>query len=228
MQVMFLSSPAITALPGGGYEIAFANAADQKLWEIGPDGHPVQAASGPAVDQATSPAIAASPDGSIEIAYHATGTDEKLWYVDPAGNASDTGQSMLISPAIVALPGGGFEIAYEDFEALVSTLIPGDAPQHTSIAPQAEEHPGIAVPIAAPKKVLVPDFLGDNLQDVENTIAGIHLTVGRITQDNRCIDFQGTVLDQDPAGGAEVDEGTPINLLVSSGVDANGKPCILK
>ena len=89
---------------------------------------------------------------------------------------------------------------------------------------------GIAVPLPAPPRtVLVPDFLGQDIGSVRQTISEIGLKVGKITQDNRCIDVKGTVLEQDPAGEATVPQGTPVDLLVSSGVsDDNGDPCIFK
>ena len=122
-------------------------------------------------------------------------------------------------------------MTYEDIEAKVATVIPGDQPQHTGIHMAIADHPGIAVPIPAtvtPGTVTVPNFLGDNLDDVEKVIGEIRLTVGRIDQDNRCIDVKGTVLEQDPIGEARVPRGTPVNLLVSSGLDANGDPCVFK
>lgn len=229
------SSPAITALPGGGYEIAFVNADDNKVWEIGPDGKPVQAAATePEVRDESTPAIAASRDGGVEITFTAAelpqSGDNDLWYIDPAGNGHDTGLSTLpVSPAIVALPGGGFEIAYSDLNGKLTTLIPGGQPQHSNVFAFSDQL-SIAVPLPAPPRtVLVPDFLGQDIGSVRQTISEIGLKVGKITQDNRCIDVKGTVLEQDPAGEATVPQGTPVDLLVSSGVsDDNGDPCIFK
>ena len=61
------TSPAITALPGGGYEMAFQANNTGNLWTVGNSGNTDW---GPAdrMMAGTSPAIAALADGSYEVA----------------------------------------------------------------------------------------------------------------------------------------------------------------
>jgi len=59
------TSPAITALPGGGYEVAF-QAHSGSLWSVGADNH---GDWGQPMKAGTSPAIAGLADGSYQVAY---------------------------------------------------------------------------------------------------------------------------------------------------------------
>ena len=106
------TSPAIVALPGGGYEIAFVNF-DGFLRELGPDGVVRWAANGLGVAPGTSPAIAAAPLGGFEIAFQAL-TEDTLWTVTPDNIGHDTGNPMAAgsSPAVAGLTNGGVEVVF--------------------------------------------------------------------------------------------------------------------
>ncbi|MFI9597836.1 PASTA domain-containing protein [Nonomuraea sp. NPDC052265] len=74
----------------------------------------------------------------------------------------------------------------------------------------------------------VPNVQGFDDGGARNSIAGAGLTVGAVTFDNTCVDVRGTVLFSSPGAGATVARGSAVNLTESSGVDRNGRPCVLK
>ncbi len=112
-QLVTGTSPGIAALPSGGFEIAFANAADGLLWERAPDGTFRMAANGLGVAPGTSPAIAADESGGFEVAFHANG-ENTLWTVTPDNIGHDTRVTMGSgsSPGIAALEVGGYEVVF--------------------------------------------------------------------------------------------------------------------
>ncbi|MGE5485052.1 MAG: Stk1 family PASTA domain-containing Ser/Thr kinase [Ignavibacteriales bacterium] len=67
-----------------------------------------------------------------------------------------------------------------------------------------------------PAAIAVPDFVGTSIQDTVQQLAGLKLAQGTITE-RPSPDPAGIVIGQDPQKGSEVREGTPVNLIVSSG-----------
>src|SRR5579871_3015595 len=102
------TSPAIAALPGGGYEAAF-QANTGHLWVVQ---NGVGQDLGLGMKAGTSPAIAALPGGGYEAAFQAnTG---HLWVVrNGVGQDLGLGMKAGTSPAIAALPRGGYEAAFQ-------------------------------------------------------------------------------------------------------------------
>ena len=101
------TSPSVTALPGGGYEIAFQSSGGQ-LWTVGSAGW---INWGVGLAARTSPSIAALPGGGYEIAFHAAGG--QLWTVGAGGWADwNVGLAAGTSPSISGLARGGFEVAF--------------------------------------------------------------------------------------------------------------------
>jgi alpha-tubulin suppressor-like RCC1 family protein len=79
------------------------------------------------------------------------------------------------------------------------------------------------------KIVTVPNVRGLQKGDAIAAMESVGLLLGTIALDNRCIDRQGTVLDQTPtAGPFALVPGASFNLTVSSGHDAKGRPCVHK
>jgi serine/threonine-protein kinase len=68
----------------------------------------------------------------------------------------------------------------------------------------------------------VPTVIGERQKAAEDLLQEAGLTVGEITKVPAEDETQvpGTVLDQDPAAGTEVEEGTPVNLTVIAPPDA--------
>jgi serine/threonine-protein kinase len=86
-------------------------------------------------------------------------------------------------------------------------------------APGSEVAEGSAVTIvvsAGPGQVQVPDVVGDSRQEAEVTLgqAGLRVAIGQEVPDESPA---GTVIDQDPAGGQEVDPGSTVTLVLSAG-----------
>ncbi|MFD8080028.1 hypothetical protein ACFV3E_46590 [Streptomyces sp. NPDC059718] len=63
------------ALSTGGYEIVFKAASDGLLREMAPAGTVSMVTNGLGIAAHTSPAIAAGPYGTFQIAFHASGVD---------------------------------------------------------------------------------------------------------------------------------------------------------
>lgn len=68
--------------------------------------------------------------------------------------------------------------------------------------------------------VSVPNVVGRSLSDARSRLQDYDLTVGEITYDDDSEEAEGTVLSQDPESGTEVDTGSSVNLVVSSGEGA--------
>lgn len=68
--------------------------------------------------------------------------------------------------------------------------------------------------------VSVPNVVGRSLSDARSRLQDYDLTVGEITYDDDSEEAEGTVLSQDPESGMEVDTGSSVNLVVSSGEGA--------
>ena len=68
--------------------------------------------------------------------------------------------------------------------------------------------------------VSVPNVVGRSLSDARSRLQDYDLTVGEIIYDDDSEEAEGTVLSQDPKSGTEVDTGSSVNLVVSSGEGA--------
>jgi beta-lactam-binding protein with PASTA domain len=65
------------------------------------------------------------------------------------------------------------------------------------------------------EQVAVPDVTGESEANARSEIEGAGLRVGEITGEVSEEAEPGTVVDQDPAGGTEVDEGSAVDLVVT-------------
>jgi hypothetical protein len=104
------TSPAITALPGGGWAAAF-QANTGNLWTVTSDG--AIRDTGQKMLSGTSPAITSQGSKGWTVAFQAN--TSHLWTLNNSGATKDTGYSMLkgTSPAITTLGNGNYEIAYQ-------------------------------------------------------------------------------------------------------------------
>jgi eukaryotic-like serine/threonine-protein kinase len=79
--------------------------------------------------------------------------------------------------------------------------------------------PGTAVNLAvarAPEQVAVPSVIGRSLEDAQAAIEAAGLVLGNV--ESRESDRpQNEVLETDPAGGTEVDQGSTVNVAISAG-----------
>jgi alpha-tubulin suppressor-like RCC1 family protein len=80
-----------------------------------------------------------------------------------------------------------------------------------------------------PQIVTVPNVLSLQKDDAIAAMEAVGLALGNISLDNGCIDIRGTVLTQHPtAGPFALVPGATFHLMVSSGHNAQGKPCIFQ
>ncbi len=102
------TSPSVTTLSGGGYQIAF-QANTGELWTTGARGtHNLRLGMAPG----TSPSITALANGGYQIAFQANTT--RLWVTGSAGT-KDTGLGMLpgTSPSITTVASGQYRVAFQ-------------------------------------------------------------------------------------------------------------------
>ena len=66
-------------------------------------------------------------------------------------------------------------------------------------------------------QVLVPNVVGQPETAAAATLTTVNLTLGTITQELNATVTAGSVIRQTPIGGAFANEGTPVNLVISSG-----------
>ena len=99
-------------------------------------------------------------------------------------------------------------------------LAPGEgAQEQTSFEePEAQEEPQSAPETGeSPQTVEVPSLVGSALPEAEEEIDDAGLARGAVDEISSYAVPMGTVAAQEPAVGVEVDLGSPVNLLVSSG-----------
>jgi serine/threonine-protein kinase len=79
---------------------------------------------------------------------------------------------------------------------------------------------------SGPEQISVPDLGGLGLAEVQQALSGTGLELGR--QDEATSDTipVGAVIEQDPAAGTEVDEGTPVNIVASAGSAVQPVPAV--
>jgi len=70
---------------------------------------------------------------------------------------------------------------------------------------------------SGPQMVTVPNVEGLTQDAATTAITGAKLTVGTITQQASNTVVIGNVISQDPASGSSVAQGSPVNLMISSG-----------
>ncbi len=69
----------------------------------------------------------------------------------------------------------------------------------------------------AVQKVAVPNVIGETLDNAKVDITAKGLTVGQVTQKDDSGKDQGIVLETSPLNGVQLDKGSAVNLVVSSG-----------
>lgn len=75
----------------------------------------------------------------------------------------------------------------------------------------------LALTACAPAKVAVPDLSGSSAAEAEGALTAAKLTKGSITEDYSADNPGGTVFQQNPPAGTEVDEGSAVDFVVSLG-----------
>lgn len=70
----------------------------------------------------------------------------------------------------------------------------------------------------AEKNVELPDFTGSSLSSVRKQLADLNLKQGSVDEETSS-EPKGTIIRQEPAGGAEVMEGSSVDFVVSKGSD---------
>src|ERR1700737_289420 len=71
---------------------------------------------------------------------------------------------------------------------------------------------------SGPQMVTVPNVEGLTQDATTTAITGAKLTVGTVTQQTSNTVAAGKVISQDPANGSSVAQGSPVNLVISSGL----------
>jgi eukaryotic-like serine/threonine-protein kinase len=66
------------------------------------------------------------------------------------------------------------------------------------------------------EQVEVPDLVGDSEDEARSALEDAGLRAGEVTDRENADEELGTVLEQDPAAGGQVDRGSAVNLVVAS------------
>ena len=129
--------------------------------------------------------------------------------------------------AWLALDKLGLKIAtptYETSEEIAKNhVISSTPPKGAMIAPGTE----ISLVVSQGPKVkttIVPTLIGRTQEQAENDLLSANLEVGRVDPVYDETYPEGTVVYQYPATGAEVEEGSTVNLQVSKGPDPDKQP----
>ena len=76
-------------------------------------------------------------------------------------------------------------------------------------------------------QVAVPTLAGQTEAAARTAIEGAGLTVGEVTVEASTTVAEGSVIESDPSAGAQVDEGSAVNLVVSGGPDTIEVPNVV-
>ena len=137
-----------------------------------------------------------------------------MWFYPAIPNVAGQPQPS----AVAAITGVGFAVGEVKTEC--SNNVPAGVVISQDPPAKTKARPGTAVNMvvsAGPCQVQVPNVEGKPQSTAESEIQAAGLTAGNVTQ--RCSDTvpAGSVISQDPAAGTQVNPGTAVNLVVSSG-----------
>jgi len=117
----------------------------------------------------------------------------------PPGSGAMLLDASAVNPTLVVDVSGTYEV-----QLIVNDGTAGSAPDTVTIT-------------ASPRMVEVPEVLGLAQAEAEAAIIAADLAVGTITTENSDTVPEGHVISQDPAAGISVEEGSPVDLVVSLG-----------
>ncbi|WP_346774668.1 Stk1 family PASTA domain-containing Ser/Thr kinase [Cellulomonas sp. IC4_254] len=130
--------------------------------------------------------------------------------------------------ASAALTDKGFEVSRQ---AEASPDVPEGSVTRTDPAGGEEAEDGSTVTMwvsTGPNAVTVPDVSGLTQDQARSQLEAAGLTVSTVTEEDDATQPEGRVLRTDPAGAQSVAEGTPVALVISSGLvslpDLAGQP----
>lgn len=111
--------------------------------------------------------------------------------------------------------------------AAEGTIVEQEPQAGASVAPETS----VSVTLSSgPEQVSVPDLAGLGVAEAEQALAEADLKLGRQDETPSEVDAVGTVIEQDPVEGTKVEEGTAVNLVVSTGSqqipDAQAAPAV--
>jgi len=117
----------------------------------------------------------------------------------PSGSTAAVSDSSAVNPTFVPDFAGPYEVQ----------LIVNDG--------SIDSAPDIVLITANPRMVTVPDVVGQIQADAEAAITGVNLMVGAITETSHDTVLAGRVINQQPAAGASIVEGSAVDLVISLG-----------
>ena len=136
-----------------------------------------------------------------------------------------TGPGEATVPTVAGLPTDEAEAQLSDagFETRVERQFSNRVERGRVIGTQPEAgsvvERGTAVVLLVSRgveQVAVPDVVGASEDDARAALEDAGLSAGNVTEQENADEEPGTVLEQDPAAGGEVDRGTAVNLVVAA------------
>ncbi len=159
--------------------------------------------------------IGTDPEAGTEVAKESTVTI--LVSSGPSEATVPNVVGRTVEDAQATLERAGFTVITEpmDSEKEIDTVV-RQAPTAGSMATSGDT---ITLYVSrGVTKVTVPDVTGSDLETARSEIEGADLAVGTVTEDDGSSgQTAGTVVSQDPDGGASVAKGTVINVVVAAG-----------
>ena len=145
----------------------------------------------------------------------------------PVNLAISSGPQMVTVPNVEGLTQDAATAAITGAKLIVGTITQqaGDTVATGKVISQdpasgssvAQGSPVNLVISSGPQMVTVPNVEGLTQDAATTAITGAKLTVGTITQQASNTVVIGNVISQDPASGSSVAQGSPVNLVISSG-----------
>jgi serine/threonine-protein kinase len=81
--------------------------------------------------------------------------------------------------------------------------------------------------VASTQQVTVPDVRGISVEDARSALEAEGLTLGEQTEKSDKNIAAGNVIDQSPESGNRIDEGSAVNVVVSTGVEETTVPTLV-
>jgi serine/threonine-protein kinase len=127
-----------------------------------------------------------------------------------AGKPVDKAQSLIVEAKLQVGP----EIKQADDTVKAGHVIKASPAEGTLVPPNTKVTLYVST---GPAKKQVPSVVGKSEQDAEQALSQAGFNTGKITTDSTSTEPAGTVLRQDPPGGAQAKPGTSVDLTVSGG-----------
>ena len=166
------------------------------------------AAEGTVIEQDPQAGVSVDPETSVNVTL--SSGPERVSVPDLVG--------LGVAEAERALAEADLKLGRQDEapsdSAAEGTVIEQDPQGGVSVDPETSVNVTLS---SGPERVSVPDLVGLGVAEAERALAEADLKLGRQDEAPSEVVPVGTVIEQDPVGGTEVEEGTAVDIVIRTG-----------